>query len=211
MAQTLKATLTQANSKDGIYAAPEELFNKISAEVKSLCTDDDSRSLASSLLFDKFNGIFPFLTSCRNGAHPGSPTPPPPCSHVLPPHSTPSTHHPSTNHTPSISLRLSGPFYLEKELKGAREATYKWLAAFLEAYPPERGERVVGTVLESLRNALRMEESNRAREQILIGIQAVLNWRTASVDMAAVKKVGNNFLQWEMLTIPTPCPTVANC
>ena len=99
--------------------------------------------------------------------------------------------------------------YPEKELKGARETTYKWLAAFLEAYPSERGERVVETVLESLRDALRMEESNRAREQILICIQAVLNWRTASVDMAALKKVGNN-LQWEMLIGPTTSPMVAD-
>ena len=76
-------------------------------------------------------------------------------------------------------------------MKGQREATYKWLAVFLEALPPERGERAAGALLTSLREALRLEESNRAREHILIGIQAVLNWRSAGIDIAALKKAGN--------------------
>lgn len=76
----------------------------------------------------------------------------------------------------------------EKVLTGEREKTYKWLAAFLEQLPPDRAERYATAVLEGLKEALALE-GNRARDSILVGMQTVLGWRSASVDDAVLTKV----------------------
>ena len=71
----LKAILARANGRDGTYAAPEEIFQRIAADIEA-CKDDDSRVEAASLLFDKSNGIFPVLEKHRDGES-RSPPPPP--------------------------------------------------------------------------------------------------------------------------------------
>lgn len=75
-----------------------------------------------------------------------------------------------------------------ENLTGHRDKTYKWLAAFLEQLPPERAERYAGAVLEGLREAL-PREGNRARDSILVAMQTVLGWRSASIDGIVLKKV----------------------
>ena len=113
--------------------------------------------------------------------------------------------------TPNLYLPASfrtgcDPSCVDKDLRSSRENAYKWLAGFLETLPQERADRYGQLVVEALTELLRLEDSNRAREQILIALQNVMAWQSASIEDRALTKVQGT--DHHMLTDPMDLPAI---